>query len=209
MTVASPAAGLKVRVVTSTGLIRGYYPYALREGVTTMAGLSSIPDEKKWRIAAEFSSVLPALYDRAFRSMVGERHDEIEQEVWMEAAKIITGIAKDLSLPAGTAHELAETMRTVMAILFGPEFKSEVLEVSKDRAVIIVRRCPFLEKGYYSGTDGGRTFHKCMAFTLSGIPWLNREFSARFVRTLCAGDRQCEVKIQKSDPTVIQTKTKK
>ncbi|MDD1682610.1 MAG: hypothetical protein LUO98_02130 [Methanoregula sp.] len=174
-----------------------------------MAGLSSIPDEKKWRIAAEFVSTLPALYDHAFRSTVGERYDEVEQEVWMEAAKIIFDITKNLSLPIGTAQDLAETMRTVMAILFGPEFKSETLEVSKDGAVIIIRRCPFLETGYYSGSDGGRTFRKCMAFTLSGIPWLNREFSARFVRTMCAGDRQCEVKIQKSDQPAIGTMTKK
>jgi hypothetical protein len=174
-----------------------------------VAGLSSIPDEKKWRIAAEFAGTLPALYDRAFRVTVGERYDEIEQEVWMETAKIIFDIAKDLSLPVGTAQDLAGTMRTVMAVLFGPEFKNEVLEVSKDGAVIIVRRCPFLEKGYFSGIDGSRMFHKCMAFTLTGIPRLNREFSARFVRTMCAGDRQCEVKVQKNGQAGTDPKGKK
>jgi hypothetical protein len=38
-----------------------------------------------------------------------------------------------------------------------------------------------------------------MAFTLTGIPRLNREFSARFVRTMCTGDRQCEIKVAKSE----------
>ena len=174
-----------------------------------MADLNSIPDDTKWRIAAEFSATLPALYDHAFRETVGERYDEIEQEVWMEAAKTIFDIAKSLSLPTGTARDLAETMRIVMVILFGPEFKSEALEISKDGAVIIIRRCPLLAKGYDAGTDGERTFRKCMAFTLTGIPLLNKDFSVRFVRTMCTGDRQCEIKVAKGEPPLPEKKTKK
>jgi predicted ArsR family transcriptional regulator len=174
-----------------------------------MAGLGSIPDEVKWRIAAEFSAQLPALYDRAFRSTVGERYDEIEQEIWMVVAQSALAIAKNLSLPVGTAQDLAETMRTVMIILFGPEFRSETLEISKDGAVIIVRHCPLIEASYTTGTDGDRTFGKCMAFTLTGIPRLNNNFSARFVRTMCSGDRQCEIKVAQSQPPVPDKKGKK
>jgi len=68
-----------------------------------------------------------ARYDRAFRSIVGKRYDEIEQEIWMEVAETAITLAKNLSLPVGTAQDLAETMRTVMVILFGPEFRSETL----------------------------------------------------------------------------------
>ena len=174
-----------------------------------MTGLSSIPDDVKWRISAGFSAQLPACYDRAFRDIVGERYDEIEQEVWMEVAGAAFTIAKNLSLPVDTAHELAETMRTVMVILFGPEFKSETLEISKDGAVIIFRRCPLIAAGYNAGTDGDRTFRKCMAFTLSSIPRLNKDFSARFVRTMCSGDRQCEVRIAKSEPLLPEKTSKK
>ncbi|MFA5267941.1 MAG: hypothetical protein WC379_08210 [Methanoregula sp.] len=174
-----------------------------------MADLGSIPDDVKWRIAAEFSAQVPARYDRAFREIVGERYDEIEQEVWMEVAEAALLIAKNLALPVETAQELAETMRTVMVILFGPEFKSEALEISKEGSVIIVKRCPLIAAGYDTGTDGERTFRKCMAFTLTGIPRLNKDFSARFVRTMCAGDRQCEIKVAKSELPVPDRKTKK
>ena len=126
----------------------------------------------------------------------------------MEVAQAAFITAKNISLPVGTAEELAETMRTVMVILFGPEFKSETLKISKDGAVIIVRHCPLLAAGYDAGTDGDRTFRKCMAFTLTGIPQLNKEFSARFVRTLCSGDRQCEIKVTKSEPPVTDKKAK-
>ena len=165
-----------------------------------MTGLSSIPDDVKWRIAAEFSAQLPALYDKAFRSTVGEHYDEMEQEIWMEVARTAFTVAKTLSLPVGTAQDLAESMRTVMVILFGPGFRSEALEVSKDGSVIIVRHCPLLSLGSDSGSDGERTFRKCMAFTLTGVPLLNKNFSARFVRTMCTGDRQCEIRIQKHEP---------
>jgi hypothetical protein len=171
-----------------------------------MADLNSIPDETRWRTAAEFSATLPALYDHAFRETVGERYDEVEQEVWIEAAKIISEIAKSLSLPTGSAQDLAETLRIVMVILFGPEFKSEALEVSKDRAVIIIRRCPLIAAGTEAGNDGERTFRKCMAFTLTGIPVLNEDFSGRFVRTMCTGDRQCEIKVAKDEPPVPDKK---
>ena len=174
-----------------------------------MAGLDSIPDDAKWRIAADFSAQMPARYDRAFRNIVGKRYDEIEQEIWMEVAETVIAIANNLSLPVGTAQEIAETMRTVMVILFGPEFRSETLEVSKDGSVIIVRYCPILSAGYDSGSDGDCTFRKCMALTLTGISRLNRDFSARFVRTICSGDRQCEIKVAKNEPPLPEKITKK
>lgn len=174
-----------------------------------MTSRSSIPDDMKWRIAAEFSAQLPALYDRAFRDAVGDRYDEMEQEIWMEVAKIAFSIAKNLSLPVGNAKELAETMRVVVVILFGPGFKSETLEISKEGAVIIVKRCPLLSEGYDLGTDGNRTFRKCMAFTLTSPPLLNKSFSGRFVRTMCTGGRQCEIKIQKSELVSLAVPVKK
>jgi hypothetical protein len=36
-----------------------------------------------------------------------------------------------------------------------------------------------------------------MALTLTAVPLLNNKYTARFVRTMCTGDRQCEVKIEK------------
>lgn len=171
-----------------------------------MGGLDSLPDDVKWRIAAEFSSQLPARYDQAFRRLVGERYDEVEQEIWMEASGDAKTIVQTLSLPAGTAQELAETMRSVLVLLFGPEFRSETLEISEDGAVILVKNCPLLAAAGDSGGD--RTFGRCMAFTLSSIPRFNRDFSARFVRTMCSGDRQCEIRVAKSGPQVPDKKTK-
>lgn len=174
-----------------------------------MTSSPPIPDDVKWRTAAEFASRLPAYYDNAFRSKLKDQYDEVEQEVWIEVAKTAFSVARTLSLPVSTARDLAETMRTVLLILFGPEYKSETIEVSKDGAVIVIRRCPLLSQGYDAGTGGERTFRKCMAFVLTGIPSLNKEFSARFVRTMCTGDRQCEIKVSRNESPLAGTPVKK
>lgn len=162
-----------------------------------MTGISSIPDEVKWRIAAEFSAHLPALYDAAFRDKLGTAYEKAEQDVWVAAAQEIAEIAKKLGLPRETPVDLAGSMMTILLILFGPDYKSETLELSGNGAVIVIRRCPLMMQGHHAGAGGERTFTKCMALVLSGVPLLNGAFSARFVRTMCTGDRQCEIKISR------------
>ncbi|MGA2912154.1 MAG: hypothetical protein ABSE07_01410 [Methanoregula sp.] len=163
-----------------------------------MPDLKSIPDEVKWRLAAKLAALLPALYERAYRNVVGEEYDEIEQEIWMELSRMALDIIRDLSLPKGNASEIGSSLRIVMAILFGPDYKSETLEVSKGGAVILIKQCPLADSSYDTGAGETRTFRRCMALTLTTIPFLNKDYSARFVRTLCTGDRQCEIKIEEA-----------
>lgn len=163
-----------------------------------MPDLKSIPDEMKWRLAAKLAALLPVLYERAYRDVVGEKYDEIEQEIWMELSRMALDIVRDLLLPRGNATEIAGSLRIVMAILFGPDYKSETLEITKGSAVILIKRCPLADSTYDSGEGDTRTFHRCMALILTTVPSLNKDYSARFVRTLCTGDRQCEVKIEES-----------
>jgi hypothetical protein len=160
-----------------------------------MPDLKSIPDDKKWQLAAKLAALLPALYESAYRGVVGEKYDEIEQEIWMELSHMVSTIVRDLSLPSGTANDIAESIRTVLTIWFGPDYKIETLEVSKDGTVVLIRRCPFLDTGHTYAAGGTGTFQKCMALILTTVPLLNKNYSARFVRTMCTGDRQCEIKI--------------
>jgi hypothetical protein len=158
--------------------------------------LKSIPDEMKWRLAAQLAALLPALYDNAYRGVVGGKYDEIEQEIWMDLSRMALDIARDLSLPTGNAVEIADSLRLVMGILFGPDYKSETLEISKGGAVVLVKRCPLPARSHDNGAGDSSTFHKCMVLTLTTVPLFNKGYSARFVRTMCTGDRQCEIKIE-------------
>lgn len=161
-----------------------------------MPDLKSIPDGVKWRLAAKMAAILPALYDAAYRGVVGEKYDEIEQEIWMELSRMASDIVHDLSLPDGNAGQLADSMRIVMGILFGPDYTAETLEISPSGAVVLVKRCPLPDSGPDRQVGDPSTFHKCMVLTLTTVPLLNKGYSARFVRTMCTGDRQCEIKIE-------------
>jgi predicted ArsR family transcriptional regulator len=157
--------------------------------------LKSIPDDIKWRLAADCAARLPVMYDVAFRTVLGEKFDEIEQDIWIALSRRAFTIAQELSLPLKGAHDLAESMRMVMTILFGPEFRSETLDLSEDGSVIIIKRCPLLSVAQETGSQGEHTFPKCMALTLTTIPALKKDYSARYVRSMCTGDRQCEIRI--------------
>ena len=153
----------------------------------------SVPDDTKWLIATQYAAHLTAIYEKVFRPVIQNRYDELEQEVWIHMAEFSREIAKSLRLPVGTARDLAESLRLVMTLFFGPDLKEEILEVGKEGAVIIIRRCPVLTSDSIS--ENG-PFHRCMAFTLSSQKKMNPEFSSRFVRAMCMGDRQCEIKIE-------------
>jgi hypothetical protein len=83
-----------------------------------------------------------------------------------------------------------------MGIFFGPDYTAETLEISSSGAVVLVKRCPLPDSGLDRESGDPSTFHKCMVLTLTTVPLLNKGYSARFVRTMCTGDRQCEIKIE-------------
>jgi len=161
-----------------------------------MPDLKDIPDDVKWRLAAQCAASLPAMYDAAFRSVVGKQYDEIEQECWMGLSLMVRDIVRDLALPVRNASECATSIQIVLAILFGPDYRIETFDVSEDGAVILIKRCPFLTHGNMAGAAPQGFFSRCMALTLTTIPLLNKNYTARFVRTMCTGDRQCEIKIE-------------
>jgi len=165
-----------------------------------MPDLKDIPDNVRWKCAAECAAKLPALYEIAFRGALGNKYDALEQEIWMEIACMLRDVVNDCFLPVKDAREIARSIQSATIILFGPEYGGEVIELAGDSAVILVKRCPFLIHGHTLATEHEHVFSRCMALTLSAVPLLNKDYLARFVRTMCTGDRQCEIKIEKKPP---------
>ena len=160
-----------------------------------MPDLKSVPDDARWRIAAQHATNLAAMYERVFYPVIKERYHELEHEVWIEMAKISGEIARSLGFRVETARELAESLRWMTTLVFGPGSKEEVIGIGKDGAVIVIRRCPLLmnDPGLSSGEG---IFQRCMVFNLTAQKTMNPHFSFRFVRAMCMGDRQCECKIE-------------
>jgi hypothetical protein len=157
--------------------------------------LDSIPDRMKWQIASKLASTLPVFYDIAFRREIGERYDEIERDVWIEIGRRARDLAVSYQLPVGNAEQIADALHVVATVFFGPEFRGEKLVVNRERTTIIKTRCPFLLRELEIGQPTDIFFLKCMAFEISAVESMNPEYTLRFVRSMCMGDKTCELKI--------------
>jgi hypothetical protein len=158
-----------------------------------------IPDKIKWQIAARIASSFPVMYDMAFRPSLGKAYDSLEQDIWVHLGNEAAHVARSFSLPAGNSEEIASTLVTIFSIFFGPETKEERAKFEGDRAVVMVKRCPFLTRDMEIRRDPAHLFSKCLAFSISATEALNPDYTLRFVRSMCMGDRNCEMKIVRKD----------
>jgi hypothetical protein len=157
--------------------------------------LDSIPDRMKWQIASKLASTLPLFYDLAFRKEIGERYDEIERDIWIEIGRQARALAVSYQLPVGNAEQIADTLQVVSTVFFGPEFRGEKLVVNRDRTTVMKTRCPFLLRELEICQPTDLFFQKCMAFSISAVESINPDYTLRFVRSMCTGDKTCEAKI--------------
>jgi hypothetical protein len=167
-----------------------------------------IPDNLKWQIAARIASSLPVMYDMAFRPSLGEEYDRLEQDIWIHLGNEAAHVARSFSLPTGNSEEIASTLVTIFSIFFGPETKDERVKFEGDRAVVMLKRCPLLTRDMEIRRDSGQLFSKCLAFAIITTEALNPEYTLRFVRSMCMGDRNCEMKVVRKD-TLKEEKKKK
>lgn len=160
-----------------------------------MAKKLPIPEEMRWQVAAKIVSRLPVIYGMVFRDVVGSGYDRLEQQVFVALAHEAKIVARTFALPAGTARELASTLDILNTVFFGPEIKSELVSFESDRAVLLVRKCPMMLGEQELCSRHGDVFNRCLAFMIAAIEELNPEYTLRFVRGMCQGDRNCEMKI--------------
>jgi len=160
---------------------------------------ADIPDATKWLIASRLASRLPVMYDIAFRKKVGDEYDVIEQDIWIETGKEAKSVADAFKLPVKTAPDLATTYRIISKIFFSPDYSTEHIKIEEDRSVVRVSKCPFIFRELEMRGHTEPLFSKCLTFSISAIEALNPEYSLRFVRSMCMGDKACEMKIVRKE----------
>ena len=164
-----------------------------------LAGMRKIPEERRHEIAGQLASFLPVIYDLAFRELMPDDFAKREQEIWIEIGKQVPDLAGTSHLPCSDAPRIADTIAVVRELLFGSEFKTEILDLSADTAVILTKRCPFLVRAHETGGGPEHCFTRCLAFSVTATERLNSKYTLRFVRAMCMGDRNCESKIVLKD----------
>ncbi len=164
-----------------------------------MVSIEDIPAEKRWEIAARSASAMPLMYDMHFRKIVGEKYDEIEKLIWIEGGKEVKNLVTALGLHSDNAIEINETFGIIGTILFGPEFKFDIIEETKNRVVGKVIECPILNRAREMGLDPETVALKaCMTFDKSAVENLNPKYTHRLNANMCIGSRYCEMIIEQN-----------
>jgi hypothetical protein len=163
------------------------------------ADIRKIPEERRHEITGQQASLLPVMYDLVFRGIIGDDYDRMEREIWVELGRQVPHLAGTYHLPHADAPGIAGAISVARALLFGPEFRSELLDISPDIAVILTKRCPFLMRTQEVGGVAEHNFTRCLAFSVTAAERLNPKYTLRFVRAMCMGDRHCECKILSKD----------
>jgi hypothetical protein len=163
-----------------------------------MVNIEDIPAEQRWEIAARAASAIPFAYDIAFREAIGEKYDEIEQPIYLEAGKEFKNLASALGLPTGNAREINETFGAIMTILYGPELKGETTEEGDNRTVGKVTQCPMLNRAVEMELDPKIVvLTACQTYGKSAIENLNQGFTQQVNKRMCSGDPYCEMVIER------------
>ena len=162
-----------------------------------MVSINDIPAEVRWEIAAKAASATPVIYDTVFRKALGDRYDEIELPIYIEAGKEMKSLAMALGLPTDNAMDLSDALEVLTTILYGPECKGERAEGTEDRAVGKVTGCAALNRTNEMGLDPKVVcLAACQTFCKSTIENLNPKYTIRSNKNMCAGDPYCEMVIE-------------
>ncbi len=163
-----------------------------------MVRIENIPAEQRWEIAARAASAIPFAYDIAFREAIGEKYDEMERPIYVEAGKEFKNLASALGLPTGNAREINETFEVIGTILNGPEFKTETIKEGDDRTVGKITQCPILNRAMEMGVDPQIVaLTACQTFCKSAVENLNPGFTQQVNKSMCSGDPYCEMVIER------------
>ncbi|PXF61755.1 MAG: hypothetical protein C4B59_02570 [Candidatus Methanogaster sp.] len=161
-----------------------------------MVSIEDIPAEVRWEIAAKAASATPLAYDMVFREALGDKYDEIERPIYVEAGKEMKSLATALGLPTDNARDLDDAQNVLTTILYGPEFEFGNVEGTGDRAVGKATGCAVLNRALEMGLDPKICLEACQTFCKSTIENLNPKYTTRSIRNMCAGDPYCEMVIE-------------
>lgn len=152
----------------------------------------------RWRVAAHVASLLPALYARALRDESGNP-EEREQMVWYTLGREMKMIAETFRFPTQTAEEIGEAFQAGATVIFGPEFRTAVMDTSEETATLVVKGCPHLRALREARVGEETGFSWCLPFSLASVESLNPAYTLRFVHARCMGDDRCEMTIQRKE----------
>ena len=164
-----------------------------------MVSIEDIPVEERWIIAAKSAGFMPLLYDKFFRKALGEKYDDIERPLFMEAGKEMKDIAMALGLPSGNARQIVETVGILSTISFGSENKYEPVVETENGAMVKMTECAIRNSAIQMGLDPKTVaLTACRTMMSSVVESLNPEYTLKQdTKNMCSGDKYCEIVVER------------
>jgi hypothetical protein len=169
--------------------------------VSTMTGIGNIPADVRWMIATRAANDLPFAYTATFRQVVGEMYEKelagALRTVWEAAGAEQAVYAQAFGLPVNSARAVAETFSTLSVLFLGPEMDNGIVTGGPGKsAVVTLDSCPMCSRAEKFGMDRRAVSGDCAAYCTGAVGSLNPGFSVRFTKRLCAGDGNCEIRVE-------------
>lgn len=177
-------------------------------GETTKKLLEKMPAEKCWAITAKLLTGFMALRgSRTIAPELGkeegiiapvlgwEKWLEIANKTWAEAGKkYIPWVKQTFNIPVEDAIGAAKLHIVAATLLTGPEMKSELVEATRERAVIRWTQCGWWER--YIELEQDPEFTVChtghQLWAGEGFPTINSKLTFKLKKSLPKGDPYCE-----------------
>lgn len=166
-----------------------------------MTGIGNIPADVRWMIATRAANDLPFAYTATFRQVVGEMYEKelagALRTVWEAAGAEQAVYAQAFGLPVNSARAVAETFSTLSVLFLGPEMDNGIVTGGPgNSAVVTLDSCPMCSRAEKFGMDRRAVSGDCAAYCTGAVGSLNPGFSVRFTKRLCAGDGNCEIRVE-------------
>ena len=159
--------------------------------------IDKVPAEARWQMATKGLTGAVAAYSNTIRETIGDdKYLEFSSGVWGKAGEGAKQFAESFGFSAKNAPELAGVTEAFARSILGPEFKTENVESSKNKAVVKLTMCPWHERAKEMNTTP-----LCEAGHLkwgeSALKSLNPDFTYSITKSIARGDSYCEMVIER------------
>ena len=162
--------------------------------------IEKVPAETRWATAAQAMEGVIIAHMKALRDIAGEeRFHQIQQQIWSKAGGGVKMLKDTFGLPGDDAEAAAEVLTFAAILTMGPECKFEFPERGKDKAVVKITECPWLNRTKEVGIELDLCSHADHAYADAVVKSVNPKLAQSLTKSMVRGDPYCEwvIELQK------------
>lgn len=176
-------------------------------GETSEKLLEKIPPEKRWALTAKALTRLVVLRIHTAWPILGigegiispiwglEKYEEINTKIFADGGKKLFSKAKEaFNIPVEDTIDAARLEIVAAKLLCGPKQELEIIAPTRERTVLRIIKCAFMERYKEHGVD--LKFVGCpkghQAWSDEGIKTINPKISNKISKSMPWGDQYCE-----------------